>query len=153
MNTETQKILAAKVAGVGLSRVILDPLRYEDIKEALTKEDIRSLIKQGAIKILPARFPSRHRARARHAQQKKGRQMGHGTRRGSKYARNPRKKQWIIKIRKIRSTLLGLKEKSLLDAKTYRDLYMKAKGGFFRDCSHLKFYMESNKLLKKVKNG
>lgn len=153
MNTETQKVLAAKVAGVGLARVVLDPLRYEDIKEALTREDIRALIKQGAIKILPIQGISRHRARARHAQQKKGRQMGHGTRRGSKYARNPRKKQWMIKIRKIRGTLLSLKEKNLLDTKAYRDLYLKAKGGFFRDNGHLMFYMESNKLLKKVKNG
>jgi len=148
MNTETQKVLAAKVAGVGLSRVALDPLRYEDIKEALTKEDIRGLIKQGAIKISPIRGPSRHRARARHKQQKKGRQMGQGTRRGSKFARNPRKQQWMRKIRKIRSTILGLKEKTLLDTKTYRDLYLKAKGGFFRDRGHLMFYIESNKLLQ-----
>jgi len=148
MNTETQKVLAAKVAHVGLDRVILDPLRYEDIKEALTKEDIRSLIKQGAIRILPIKRPSRHRARARHEQQKKGRQIGHGTRRGAKSARSPRKQRWMIKIRKIRSTLSGLKEKNLLESKVYRDLYLKAKGGFFRDRGHLMFYMESNKLLK-----
>jgi len=152
MNTETQKVLAAKVAGVGLDRVILDPLRYEDIKEALTKEDVRALIKQGAIKILPVKRPSRHRARARHKQQKKGKQLGHGTRRGSKFARNPRKQQWMIKIRKIRATLSDLKEKNLLDPKVYRDLYLKAKGGFFRDRGHLMFYIESNKLLK-VKHG
>lgn len=148
MNTETQKVLAAKVAGVGLARVILDPMRYDDIKEAITREDIRSLIKQGAIKILPIKGPSRHRARIRHAQKKKGRQAGHGKRRGGKNARTPRKLQWMIKIRKIRSTLLALKEKGLLEPKTYRDLYMKAKGGLFRDTGHLKFYMESNKLLK-----
>ena len=148
MNTETQKVLAAKVAGVGIDRVILDPLRFEDIKEALTKEDIRSLIKQGAIRILPVKRPSRHRARKRHIQQKKGRQTGHGIRRGKKFARNPRKEQWMIKIRKIRATLANLKEKNMLDKKVCRDLYMKAKGGFFRDCGHLMFYIESNKLLK-----
>lgn len=149
MNTETQKVLAAKVAGVGLSRVVLDPLRYEDIKEALTKDDIRNLIKQGAVKILPVKGISRHRARARHKQQKKGRQMGHGTRKGKKFARNPRKGKWMIKIRKIRATLKNLKNKDALESKTYRDLYAKAKGGFFRDRGHLMFYIESNKLLKK----
>lgn len=151
MNLRMQRILAAKVAGVGLARVILDPLRYDDIKEALTKEDIRSLIKQGAIKILPVSSPSRHRARARHKQQKKGRQTGHGTRRGKKFAKYPRKRQWITKIRKIRKTLLDLKEKNLLETKTYRDLYLKAKGGFFRDKGHLMFYINSNKLLKEAK--
>jgi len=149
MNTETQKVLAAKVAGVGLARVVLNPLRYEDIKEALTKDDIRGLIKDGAIKILPISGPSRHRARARHLQQKKGRQMGHGTRKGKKFARNPRKQQWMRKIRKIRSTLLDLKKKGMLETFTYRDLYVKAKGGFFRDRGHVMFYIESNKLLKK----
>ena len=147
MNLETQKVLAAKVSGVGKARVILDTTRYADIKEAITKADIRSLIKQGAIKVLPRTRPSRHRARARHAQMKRGRRKGQGTRRGTKFARSPRKRQWINKIRAIRALLKNLKTKKQLDNKNYYDLYKKSKGGFFRDRGHLLFYAKSNKLL------
>ena len=42
-----------------------------------------------------------------------------------------------------------LKDKNQIDNKTYRDIYMKSKGGFFRDRGHIMFYLESNKLLKK----
>jgi len=148
MNTETQKVLAAKVAGVGLGRVSLNPSRYEEIKEAITKADIRDLIKTGAIRILPTRTSSRHRARARQAQRKKGRQRGHGSRTGAKYARAPRKRTWINKIRVLRATLQTLKTQKKLDNGTFKDLYAKAKGGFFRDRGHLMFYIESNKLVK-----
>lgn len=148
MNLETQKVLAAKVSGVGLSRVVLNPSRYDDLKEAITKADIRSLIKQGAIKILQLKGPSSYRAKARRAQKKKGRQTGHGTRRGTKFARNPRKRQWINKIRAIRKMLQDLKAKGKIENKVYNDLRAKSKGGFFRDRGHVKFYIESNKLMK-----
>lgn len=148
MDLKFQKRLAAKTFGVGINRISLEPSRYDDIKEAITKADIRSLTKQGAIKILPAQAPSRHRARERKSQKKKGRQKGQGSRKGKKFARTPRKKQWIAKIRTIRKLLKNLKEKKQIENKTYYDLYAKSKGGFFRDRGHVIFYLESNKLLK-----
>jgi large subunit ribosomal protein L19e len=148
MNLQIQKVLAAKVAKAGLDRVVLNPARYDEIKEAITRADIRALIKSDAIKILPIRRPSKHRARARAAQRKKGRQRGQGTRKGAKYAREPHKRVWINKIRMLRRTLKNLKIQGKLEASTYKDLYAKSKGGFFRDRGHMMFYIESNKLLK-----
>jgi large subunit ribosomal protein L19e len=147
MDTYNQKKLAAKVAGVGTDRVILEPAFAEDIKEAITKADIRDLIKKGAIKVLPARSPSRLRAKLRHKQKRKGRRKGHGARRGTQATRQGKKRVWINKIRKLRAVLKELRLKKQLSSKTHRELYGKAKGGFFRDASHLRFYMEQNKLL------
>ncbi|HIH14234.1 MAG TPA: 50S ribosomal protein L19e [Nanoarchaeota archaeon] len=149
MDLKFQKRLAARTLGVGLARVSLDPSRFEDIKEAITKSDIRNLVKQGAIILQPLVRTSRLRARERHAQRKKGRQAGQGSRHGRKLARSPRKRQWINKIRSIRVMIQTLKDKNQIDNKTYRDIYMKSKGGFFRDRGHIMFYLESNKLLKK----
>ncbi len=149
MDLKFQKRLAAKTLGVGIGRIHFNTSRYEDIKEAITKADIRSLAKQGAISAAQISFPSRHRARARAAQQKKGRQRGQAAKRGRKNARNPEKRAWINKIRSIRKMLNNLKENKKIDNKTYRNLYMKAKGGFFRDRSHLTFYIESSKMVKK----
>ncbi len=150
MDLKFQKRLAARTIGVGIDKVRLAPSRYDDIKEAITKSDIRSLVKQGAIKILQQGTPSRLKAKLRQAQKKKGRQSGQGTRRGTKHARSPRKRHWIAKIRAIRILLQGLREKKQVDNKTYRDLYLKSKGGFFRDRGHILFYLESNKLLKQA---
>src|SRR3989344_3641132 len=51
MDLRKQKELAAEVAKVGVYKIVLDPARYEDLKEAITKADIRALIKDGAITI------------------------------------------------------------------------------------------------------
>jgi large subunit ribosomal protein L19e len=148
MDLSNQKILAAKVAGVGLARIMLVPERVSEIKDAITKADIRALIKSGAIKISDARTPSRIRAKIRHAQKLRGRRKGHGKRKGGARARVPSKRQWINKIRLMRGTLKNLKVQGKLSQETYTQIYRRAKGGFFRDRGHMLFYLEQNKLMK-----
>ena len=148
MSLDNQKRLAAKVAHVGTDRVALVPERISEIKDAITKTDIRTLIKSGAIKILPQKTPSMTRAKARLAQRKFGRQRGHGRRKGAKYARAPAKQAWVRKIRLIRSALKHLKTTNRITQQTYKDIYRKAKGNFFRDKGHMLFYLQQNKLVK-----
>ncbi len=146
-----QKRLAAKVADVGIGKISLDQSRVDDIKEAITKADVRSLIKQGAIKVKKSKIPSRHRARKRGIQKKKGRQRGEGKRKGRFGARAPKKREWINKIRLLRRTLNVMKDKEQISRKDYRMLYSKAKGGFFRNRAHLIFYIKQNNLFRGAK--
>jgi large subunit ribosomal protein L19e len=136
-----QRRLAARILKVGESRVWLDPAKREDINKAITAWDIRKLIKQGAIKALPAKV---HKPRER-----KKRKRGPGSRKGKKYARLPRKRRWISTVRPLRRMLKELKDSKKLDNQTYRKLYMLVKGGMFRSRSHLKVYLEQHGLLKK----
>ena len=53
------------------------------------------------------------------------------------------------KIRAIRDLLKTLREEKVIDAKTYRSLYRKSKGGFFRSRRHVKLYIEEHDLAKK----
>ncbi|MBS3065377.1 MAG: 50S ribosomal protein L19e [DPANN group archaeon] len=153
MNLKTQKILAAKVAKVGVHKIAINPARLDDLKEAITKADISALIKSGAITIKQTKRPSRHRAVARHLQKKKGRQRGHGTRKGRKKARTPRKEQWVRKIRLLREQLHSYRDENKIERNIFVDLKQKAKGGFFRSKNHMIFYIKSNNLLKDgVKN-
>jgi len=145
---KNQKKLAAEVANVGIDRVRLVPERASEIKDAITKADIRMLIKSGAIIIVPSYSPSRVRARARQQQKKRGRRRGAGLKKGAKGARTPSKLAWMRKIRLLRSTLRTLLDKEKITHDTYRELYKKSKGGFFRDRGHLLFYLEQNKLMK-----
>jgi large subunit ribosomal protein L19e len=148
MNIANQKRLAAKVAHTGTEKIILVPERVGEIKDAITKADIRLLIKSGAIKILQKRAPSRGRTKTKFAQKKLGRQRGHGSRKGAKYARAPRKQTWIRKIRLMRATLKHLKTTGRVSQQIYDDIYRKAKGNFFRDKGHMLFYLQQNKLMK-----
>src|SRR3990172_11632349 len=148
MMLKNQKKLAAVVAKAGIERVRLVPERISEIKEAIKKEDIRTLIKSGAITISNTKTPSRGRARARHAQKKRGRSRGTGRRKGAQGARAPKKQAWVRKIRLIRRTLKSLRGSDKISQQTYRDIYMKAKGGFFRDRGHMLFYLQQNKLMK-----
>jgi len=132
-----QRRLAAEILGVGIHRIWIDPTKIQEVGKALTREDVRRLIKEGIIQVLPEKGTSRVWARYRHEQRKKGRRRGHGKRKGAKGARLDPKREWINKIRALRKLLRILKEKGKIDRKIYRKAYRLAKGGFFRSRRHL----------------
>lgn len=146
MNYKVQKRLAGIIGKCSPSKAKLDQDRLEEIKESITKADIRGLIKDGAITIKQKKGVSRVRANKIRIQKKKGRQKGQGTRKGTHNARNPHKRTWINKIRLQRRILRGLREKGDITKRVYGELYMKAKGGFFRNKNHLKLYIEEHNL-------
>ncbi|WP_292466223.1 50S ribosomal protein L19e [Methanolobus sp.] len=143
-----QKRIASEVLGCGFHRVWLDPEAAADIAVAITRADIRELVTAGSIKAIPVKGVSRGRARERDAKRKYGHRKGHGKRKGTKGARNPRKEQWMKKIRALRKELKQMREDGSLDRSTYCKVYRKAKGGEYRSVAHLKAHLESEKLIK-----
>lgn len=150
MKLNVQKRLAASVLRGSQKRVRFDPEKLSEIKEAITKHDITGLINKGVIGIKPKVGVSRGRARALHDQKKKGRRKGHGSRKGKATARTPAKESWMNRIRLQREFLAELKEKNLVTLDTYREIYGKAKGGFFRSKRHIKIYLQDNELFAKT---
>ena len=151
MKLNMQKTLASKVAKVGVGRIKIDPANAEQVKEAITKADIRDLIDQDVIEIKPLVRNSKARARARAAAKKKGRQRGAGSKVGRMTARTPPKKAWINRIRLQRKIIKSFKDSGRLSTGDWKVLYRRAKGGFFRNKRHLLQVIEQGKLLKKVK--
>lgn len=149
MELGLQKRLAASIGGCSKKRVVFDVERLDEIKEAITKVDIRGLIKDNAIKIRKKRGISRFRIRKNKAQKRKGRQKGFGSRKGSKNARLENKREWINKARLQRKLLNTLKKKRIITNNVYRELYWKVKGGFFRSKRHIKLYIEEHNLAVK----
>ncbi len=143
-----QKRLAAEILGVGVSRIWIDPYHIDEVADAITRNEIKALIKDGVIQVRPIHSNSRARWRYRHIQRKKGRRRGHGKRKGVKTARLDKKEVWMTRIRRIRRYLRYLRDHNMIDRKTYRRLYMLAKGGSFHSLSHLKMYMEEKGILK-----
>ena len=139
-----QKSLAAKVLHVGVGRIWLDPEESDAIAEAVTREDIRDKIEEGIIDKKPVKGVSKGRARIKAEKRRYGHRRGHGKRKGAKYARLPKKRRWIVKIRAQRKLLKTLREDNTLDRTTYRMIYNKAGGGEFRDLNHLNTFIESH---------
>lgn len=148
MRLTVQKRLASQLLKCSPDHVWIDPSRLEDIKEAITKQDIRNLINNGLIVKKQIKGSSRVRARQQHAQKKKGRRRGQGSRKGTENARLSRKREWIQKMRVQRTFLRELRDKKIIPVEDYRELVRKSKGGFFRNKRHIKLYI-SEKYMKK----
>jgi large subunit ribosomal protein L19e len=152
MKLTTQKRIAAKLLKVGKTSVKFDPNKISDIKEAITKADIRGLIRDKAI--MPSKSKgsiSKGRLRKKITQKRKGRLKGKGTRKGKRTARLSKKEEWIMKVRAQRKFIKELEKKKLISRKTYREIYGKIKGNYFRSRNHIKLYLTENRLFENVK--
>ena len=55
----------------------------------------------------------------------------------------------MSRVRLQRMFLKDLKDKKMINKNTFRDLYKKSKGGFFRSKRHIKIYLDEHDLIKK----
>ena len=149
MTLKSQKRIASQLLKVGVNRVWFDPERLIEIKEAITKADIRSLIKDLAIQIRPFTGNSRFRIRKILVQKRKGRKQGKGSRKGKRTSRLSSKQEWMNRLRAQRYLIKELKESDMINNNTYKDVYRKSKGGFFRSKRHIMLYLNENKLISK----
>ena len=148
MQITNQRRMAASIfskregRNVGVHRVWIHPDYIDQVSSAVQKEDIRELIDEGVIKARPIKGTSRGRARKADIQKAKGRRKGHGSRKGTANARNPRKHRWMKTIRAQRRTLKDLRSDKAISPSQYRYFYRKAKGGSYRSVAHLKTNIE-----------
>ena len=149
MNVSAQKRMAAEILKCGENRVYIDPYYIEEIKLAITREDIRSLIKEGAIQKRYKKGISKTRKNIRHERKKKGRARGIGKRKGKKGARTPKKKAWMKRIRPQRRELKKLRDRKVITTATYRKLYKNAKGGMFNSVAQMNRYIKEKELMRR----
>lgn len=151
MRLTSQRRTSAQLLKCGENKVWFDPARLSEVKEAITKADIRKLINDLAIQKKPERGQSRFWARKRIVQRRKGRQQGSGSAKGTSNARLNLKKLWMAKTRSQREFAKNLRDKQLVTTEVYHDVYRKIKGGFFRSIRHIKLYLGERNLFNKKK--
>lgn len=144
-----QRRMAADLLKCGVNRVWIDTNRVEDVDEAVTKTDVRGLIKEGAIKSRQKRGISRARIRYVQEQKKKGKRKGHGSRKGTKHARLSKKRRWIQTIRPMRQLLREYRDQGRITPSTYRKFYGHAKGGMFKSKAHLTAQLDAQNVFVK----
>ncbi len=143
-----QKRMAAEILKCSPKRIRLDNERISEIREAITRADVRSMIESGAITKEQKKGISKARHRKLLLQKRKGRRKGGGSKKGKKTAGLPKKKVWMNRIRLQRAFLRQLKNRETISKRTYRELYMKSKGGFFRSKRHISLYIEEHRMRK-----
>ena len=143
VSVRSQRRLAAEILKTGENRVWVDPGRTDDVEVAISREEIRKLIHEGAIKRFPIIGVSRARARMIHKKKKKGLRRGRGRRQGSSTARVRRKEVWVAKIRALRRRLRELKIRRTISQENYRQLYSMAGSGVFKSVADLERHIKS----------
>jgi len=131
MNLRKKKLLASRTLGVGLGRIIL--ARPDEIREVITKQDIRDLLSSGAIII--------RQERGRKKKEKRGRR-GPGK---IKKKINTRKQDYVKLTRKLREYTRQLSFQGKIDKEQHKTLRKQIKSSIFRSKSHLKEMLTQEK--------
>ena len=141
VNLKAKKRLAARVTGVGVHRIRFDTDHLDDIADAITRENIRSLITANTIKIKSFTGTSRGRAQTKKSQKNK-RGTTQGSKQGRKGARVGKKEVYVAKVRALRRLLKIAKDRKDLTNPEFWALYKKVGGNTVRNKAHLRLLMD-----------
>ena len=127
MNLRNKKKLAARSFKIGKDRIVFLKSRIEEIKEAITRQDIRDLKKEGAIVIKEIRGKRKKKRKS------KRRVEGRVRKKVKK-----RKKKYVILTRKLRKYVSEMKKRGNLSREEVVEIRKKIRNKLFRSLSHLK---------------
>jgi large subunit ribosomal protein L19e len=131
MNLTKKKVLAAKVLKVGKNRIFFANENLSEIKEAITRQDIKDLYDAGAIQIKEVS------GRKKIVKRKHRRRIGK-----VKNKTNTRKREYVIITRKLRKLIKHLSKTGKIDKETYRQTRKQIRARKFRSKRHLKEHLE-----------
>ncbi len=132
MNLRNKKELAARALKVGKERIMFVEARKNEIKEAITKQDIRDLNADGAIRVKEIS------GRKKNAKKKTRRSTGQ-----IKKKINTRKKDYVIMTRKLRAYVIEMKKQGLLNPEEVKEIRKGIRNKAFRSKAHLKDYIQN----------
>ena len=144
VNLKAKKRLAARVIGVGVHRIKFDTDHLDDIADAITRENIRSLVTANTIRVKSFTGTSKGRAHVKKAQRNKSGKT-HDTKTGRKDARVGKKEVYVAHVRALRRLLKIAKDRKDLTNPEFWLLYKKVGGNTVRNKAHLRALMEEIK--------
>lgn len=127
MNLSKKKALAVKTLKVGKARIMFVKSRLEDIKEAITKQDIKDLQKDGAIIVKDIK------GRKKNLKKKIKKSTGNIRKKVNK-----RKKEYVIMTRKLRKYVKELKNHGKLSREQVIDIRKKIRNKYYKSLGNLK---------------
>lgn len=133
MNLRNKKALAARTLEMGKARIIFLQSRISEIKEAITKQDIRDLVKEGAIAI-------KEISGRKSVKRKRNRSTGNIRKKV-----NTRKQDYVIMTRKLRKYVSELKNQGRLEKEDSDDIRKKIRNKKFKSKANLREYIRGLK--------
>ena len=127
MKLNKKKELAARTLGVGKSRISFNVNRIDEIKEAITKQDIKELVSGGAISIKEIRGTRTKKKR------KTRRRAG-----SIKIKVNTRKRDYMTITRKLRAYAAELRKRSQIGQEEFKQLRKEVRLRKFKSLSNKK---------------
>ena len=128
MNLGKKKNLAKRTLKVGKERIIFIKSRLEDIKEAITRQDIRDLNAEGAILV--------REIKGRIKIKKRKKTPGKIKKKVSK-----RKQEYVKMTRKLRRYVAAMRERGEIGRDEYLDIRKKIRNKIFKSQAQLKSYI------------
>ena len=132
MNLSKKKSLASRTFNVGKKRIVFVESRKDELKEAITKQDMRELQKEGAIIIKEIK------GKRKKVKEKRRRSPGNIRKKVNK-----RKREYVILTRKLRKHIADLKSHGKLPREDAKDIRKKIRDSKFKNKSHLEKYLKT----------
>ena len=137
MNLEKKTNLAIRTLGIGKDRLIFNTQRLNEIKEAITKQDIRDLVASGAIivKEIKGRKAIVRRVSRRHAGK-------------IKKVIKPGKQAYVKMVRRFRAYIAELRKHEKISYENYLKLRQEIRASLYKTKPQLKeriAHMETKK--------
>jgi len=130
MNLKKKKKLAIRTLNVGKKRIVFLKSRLNEIKEAITKQDIKDLKEDGAIIV------NEIKGRKKNVKKKKKKTTGKIKKKVKR-----RKQDYVTMTRKLRGYLSVINKQKKISKENYYDIRKKIRNKFFRNQAHLKEYI------------
>ena len=127
MQLNKKKELAAKTLDIGKDRIVFNTSRLDEVKEAITRQDIRDLKASGAITVLPIK------GRKTIVKRKTRRRAG-----SKKKVVKNRKRTYVLRTRKLRSYISELKKQGKITQEQNIKLRKEIRASIYRSKAHMK---------------
>ena len=137
VNLKAKKRLVSRIVCVGANRIRFDNDHLDDIADAITRDDIRSLMTANTITVKSFKGTSRGRAKTKKIQKAK-RGTKQGSKKGRKGAREGKKTVYVNKVRALRYILKIAKDRKEIDNNVFKAIYKKIGGNTVRNKAHLR---------------
>jgi large subunit ribosomal protein L19e len=141
VNLKTKRRLVARILGVGANRIKFDSEHLDDVADAITRDNIRSLLTANIIEVRPIKGTSKGRAHHKKSQRRK-RGTKQGSKKGAKGTRIGKKQVYVRKIKALRHRLKVSKGRKEITNQDYWKLYRQVGGNQVRNVAHLRTLIE-----------
>ncbi len=141
MSVKLTRRVASDIMKRGETSIRIKPSAMDDAKKAITREDVKDLIKKGSIYAIVEKHNASKYGKELKKKRAEGRKRGPGRKKGTKKARGTA--SHMKRMRSQRRILAALKTDNTIDNEQYKTFYALVKGGTFQTKATLLNYIRS----------